>query len=88
MAKVSPYFPRAPAKCEKVSTAFFNCFSTRGKELRGDGDVTTNENAGNDALTECAKELKAYNACVDRVLGKNQPKLYRVPEAYRSVSKE
>ncbi|TMW69445.1 hypothetical protein Poli38472_001601 [Pythium oligandrum] len=77
--QVSAHFPRVPADCKKVADKFFSCFYEHGKQ---DKDSTDPE-AGNKALVQCASAVQAYNQCVDVAVKKAPKKLFRVPEAYR-----
>ncbi|EQC35500.1 hypothetical protein SDRG_07208 [Saprolegnia diclina VS20] len=80
--RVSPFFPRAPKACKAVAEPFFTCLHSHGKQPEGVSDP----DAGTKAMAICAAQLQAYNQCVDQALTNKPKKLFRVPEAYRTLS--
>ena len=79
-ARLSEWFPLAPAACKKQAGAFFECFSVNGEQPEG-GDA----DAGARGLGVCLQQMAVYDTCMAswRTRGV-QKKLYRVQEEYRS----
>ena len=76
---VPPIFPRKIDQCARATDAFFTCFSEKSKPA-----VRSPDDAGA-ALRDCAKELAAYETCMQRHMGAKERSaiLYRAPEPYR-----
>ena len=70
------YFPRIKG-CERVGGAFMTCFATKAVKS-GEEDAE----AGKRGLQACARELSAYEACMNKD-GKKEAKRYRVQDEYR-----
>ncbi|CAK4079944.1 unnamed protein product [Aphanomyces euteiches] len=77
--RVSEHFPRVPKACKDVGEPFFACLYKHGKQPEGVSDP----DAGKKGMAACAKQLAAYNTCVDKVYAEKPRKIFRVPEAYR-----
>ncbi len=62
-ARLPDFFPATSKNCTNVAEPFFTCFTEKSVK-----NSPTDTEAGQRGLTACAKELKAYSACMEKEL--------------------
>lgn len=77
--RVAPHFPFVPKACVKASEPFFECFTRESEQPVPGGD----KDAARRGLAKCVEQMAVYDACVEKVLAKTGPRVFRAPEAYR-----
>lgn len=72
-SRLPDFFPGTVKACQAPSEVFFSCFTLN--TVKKDENDTL---AGSVGLAACAKELKAYKACMEKHLPRIEAKKFRV----------
>ena len=81
--RLPDFFPLVDRKkkCKGVADTFFSCFSEKARQEENVRSTVIAQ----EGLEGCKKELKKYEACMEKQnIGKNM-RLIRAPEAYLEI---